>query len=538
MSLLTLRTAFSALVAIVFLNTALTFQAVWPTWWIRPSSALSVEIACLVLALALQVEWRGRFGPWPRRLVTIILLLLVLVHYGEVMTNSLFGRPLNLYWDIQPVPTVAALLVDAVPAWLLAAAVLSVIAGLACLATILAGVLRLLTFGLTEPAVRRSVAAVAMAGIGVFAAGQQPAWFATPVTALLAQQLGLAVAVVVAREVPSVGSGHSVSAANLDRLGGADVFVIFLESYGATVFQEPAHAEALAPDFAALDDALKTAGWQVASAFVDSPTFGGGSWLAHSSLLSGIRIAGEGDYRLLLGSQRQTLVQHFQAAGYRAVALMPGLKQAWPEGNFYHFDRLYDMAALDYRGPAIGWWAIPDQYSLDRLNRLELAAPGRAPLLVVFATIMSHMPFAPVAPYQPDWSRMVSTQPFDAAELAAALQQEPRWTDLGPPYLRSIRYDLKVLAGYLRERAPRNALFLVLGDHQPLASVSGPRASWSVPVHVITRNTDLLNAFITAGFRAGLRPSGPPLGGMHRLHWLLLAVLDSANPLSVHASGR
>ena len=128
------------------------------------------------------------------------------------------------------------------------------------------------------------------------------------------------------------------------------------------------------------------------------------------SLLSGIRIAGESDYRLLLGSQRQTLVQHFQAAGYRAVALMPGLKQAWPEGNFYHFlDRLYDMAALDYRGPAIGWWAIPDQYSLDRLNRLELAAPGRAPLLVVFATIMSHMPFAPVAPYQPDWSRMAST---------------------------------------------------------------------------------------------------------------------------------
>ena len=97
-----------------------------------------------------------------------------------------------------------------------------------------------------------------------------------------------------------------------------------------------------------------------------SPTFGGGSWLAHASFMSGVEVRDTGDYTLLLTQRRETWPKLFEAAGYRAVAVMPGLRSAWPEGAFYGFDTIYDALALDYRGPDFGWWRIPDQFSLAR----------------------------------------------------------------------------------------------------------------------------------------------------------------------------
>ena len=62
-----------------------------------------------------------------------------------------------------------------------------------------------------------------------------------------------------------------------------------------------------------------------------------------------------------------------ESDGYRVLALMPGLKQAWPEGEYFRFDTIYGEAALDYRGPAFGWWRIPDQFALARFDELPEA---------------------------------------------------------------------------------------------------------------------------------------------------------------------
>ena len=226
------------------------------------------------------------------------------------------------------------------------------------------------------------------------------------------------------------------------------------------------------------------------SAFIDSPTSGGASWLAHASLLSGIEIRDNASHAMLLTLSRDTLVHRFRQRGFRAVAVMPGLKQAWPEGSFYGFDRIYGEKALAYAGPAFGWWRIPDQFALARLTQRELTPGARKPVFAFFPTISTHAPFHPVPPYQADWQRMLGDTPFDAGPLETSLSRAPNWTRPGAAYPRALRYALRTLAGWLERGRPptgqRDLVLVALGDHQPPAAVSGPGAGQEVPVHVFT----------------------------------------------------
>ncbi|MEZ5583436.1 MAG: hypothetical protein R3F37_12450 [Candidatus Competibacteraceae bacterium] len=58
---------------------------------------------------------------------------------------------------------------------------------------------------------------------------------------------------------------------------------------------------------------------------------------------------------------------------------------------------------------------------------------------------------------------MLTTEPFSPETLQATLAQRPEWFKLGDAYAAAIAYELTWLAGYLRERAPRQALLVVLG---------------------------------------------------------------------------
>jgi hypothetical protein len=255
----------------------------------------------------------------------------------------------------------------------------------------------------------------------------------------------------------------------------------------------------------------------VVSAFVSSPTFGGGSVLAHLSLLSGIDIRDQDHYTQLMTLKRPTLVSAFKGAGYRTVAIMPGLRESWPEGAFYGFDEIYGAAGLDYQGPAFGWWRIPDQYSLAALDARELRSHPRKPLFAFFPTVSTHMPFEPTPPLQPDWQRALSVHPFDADSLQRALLERPDWTDMGKAYVNSVEYFLDTVSSYLRARPGSHLVLIILGDHQPAANVSGEGASWDVPVHVITSEPQILKSLQNDGFRTGLTPLRPTAGKLSQL---------------------
>ncbi len=522
------------LLSIVGLNLALAFQNVWPTLWVRPTVEIATELLALLLLLAFWGEWRGGVPRWLHRSTVAVFGLLILGRYADVTAHALFGRPMNLYFDLAHLPNVMAMTAEARSTGdlVLFAVAVCVVVTVVALCVWLA--VRTVTDAMQHSVRRRCVLAGVGALLAVFVVGRGgdiaavQKRFALPITPVYAKQAGFA-ARAVAGTVPAMNfmKGDVVSS-DLARLDKGDMFVFFLESYGAVAHKEAGLSGTVIPRLQRLEETLGLDGWQMASAFLTSPTFGGASWLAHSSFLSGLTISQNQDYQLLLSTRRPTMVDVFRKAGYRSVALMPGLKRTWPEGAYYRYDRIYDAPSLNYAGPAFGWWTIPDQFALERLYRDEVAPADRSPLFVVFPTIMSHMPFGPLPPYIEDWERLSDTGAYreDVPDTADGKRD---WKRLRQAYGRALAYNLDMVEGFMRHRSPRNAFVVVIGDHQPPAMVSGPKADWKVPVHVFTRAAGILERLEEAGLRRGAVPKGPSLAEMAQFHGIILKALHGGD---------
>jgi Sulfatase len=515
--------------ALALLNASLTFENAWPTLSIRLTWALSIEVALCVLAIVVAVRWFRVPSPVALRILAAICVVLVIGRYEDVTARSLYGRDINLYWDARNLPSVGAMLSSVAKPWLVAATM----AGVALVPLVIYLPLRLalgcVTKASEDPRIRYVLTVVAGAVLvlgvaqGLGAPVPDGLHVVKPVTAVYARQAGM-----FAYEISGAGLRALPPAppmrSDLGRVKGADVLLVFLESYGAVSWDRPALVEALAASRTHLDADIRDTGRRVVSALVESTTFGGKSWLAHISLLSGTEVRDEQTSVRLMSQRRETLVSAFSRQGYRTVAIMPGVRAAWPEGAFYGFDEIYDVARLDYQGPSFGWWNITDQFAIARMDAFEIAPRARQPVFVFFPTISTHAPFTPAPPYQPDWSRILTRAPYDDEELAHAWAQEPDWFNLGPSYAQALNYAHVTLGGYLRLRADRDFVMVIVGDHQPPAMVSGEHAAWDVPVHVITNRAEILDRLLQRGFGEGLRPGGP---SAIKIHALLPVLLDA-----------
>jgi hypothetical protein len=498
-------------VSLVLLNLSLSFANIWPTLGIRLTAALSLEAAILVLLL---VIYRARFGAPSARLlrsVGILWVVLIAGRYVDVTTRSLYGRDINLYWDLRLMPDVGAMLASVAQPLVLAAIVIGVI-----VVPLLVYVLIRWALGCVSDAAGDRWGRRVLAGLSVAVITVATAWHAgirmldrvevaeavTPAFARQARQLAYEMSGAGLRALPPAVPIDST----LAQVDGADVFLIFIESYGAVSWDRPEFAEALASSRAGFLTDIRDTARRVVSTRVESTTFGGESWLAHISFLSGSEVRDQDTNVRLMGQRRETLVTAFSREGYRTVAVMPGLQRAWPEGAFYGFDTVYGANELEYRGPPFGWWDITDQFALARIDDLVSRAASRGPLFVFFPTISTHTPFTPTPPYQADWSRMLTTQPYDPDVLDRAWSEPPDWLNLGPGYVKALDYIHATLGGYLRKHANRDLVLILIGDHQPPAAVSGEGASWDVPVHVIASRGGLVDRLLTQGFQEGLAP--------------------------------
>jgi phosphoglycerol transferase MdoB-like AlkP superfamily enzyme len=245
--------------------------------------------------------------------------------------------------------------------------------------------------------------------------------------------------------------------------------------------------------------------------------------------MSGLDVRDPDVNALLMTEHRETMATAFARHGYRTIAMMPGLVYPWPEGAFYGFQEIYNAGRLNYTGPEFGWWNLSDQFVLAKLDALERNKSSRAPVFVFFPTVNTHMPFVPIPPYQPDWPRMLTDNPFDDDAVARAYFNQPDWLDLGPSYVDAMNYTYEMLAGYLREHSGDDFVMILLGDHQPPAIVSGEGVPWDVPVHVITSRLDVLESLLAHGFRKGITPARPGLGKMHTLTPMLLEAFNKKN---------
>jgi hypothetical protein len=514
--------------ALVLVDAALTFENVWPTPAIRWQGELSVELAVAVLALAAATQVFGGVSRRGLRWLAILGVILMVGHYADVTAQALFGRPINLYWDSRHLTSVGAMLAFVAHPWLIAVAIAAVILIPLLTYLPLRWALGTIADALRDRRVRVLLGSAAVILIALFFLlppapdyEPRPLEFAPPVSGTYGRQVKLAVeglTGIAARSLPPQPSMQS----DLSRIQGADVLLIFVESYGATTWDHPQAVKYLAPERDAFTRDVYDTGRSLVSAFVESPTFGGGSWLAHISFLTGLEIRDDESNMRLMTQQRPTILTTFREKGYKTIAVMPGMSQPWPEGTFYGFTDIYDLFRLDYHGPPFGWWDVPDQYSLYKLDALAIAPQPHQPVFAFFPTVSTHTPFIPTPPYQPQWSKLGTSKPFDGIDLTYSWDQQPDWLNLEPGYLQSIAYAFRSFGGYLRMRPDRDLVMILIGDHQPPALVSGKGASWEVPVHVIASRPEILERLKQRGFRDGLTPQHPSLMKMPELTRVML----------------
>ena len=296
----------------------------------------------------------------------------------------------------------------------------------------------------------------------------------------------------------------------LTGLRGKDVIVAFVESYGRVAVQ----GSAFSPQVDAVLDAgtsrLRAAGFSSKSAFLTSPTFGGISWLAHSTLQSGLWIDNQQRYNDLVASDRFTLSDAFKRAGWRTVDDVPSNTKDWPQGtSFYHYDKIYDARNVGYAGPKFSYASMPDQYTLSAFQRLELAKPNRAPVMAEIDLVSSHTPWAPL-PHMIDWSKVGDGSVFDSMP-AQGQSPDVVWRDpnqVRAAYGQSIEYSLNTLISFVQTYHDKNLVLIVLGDHQPATIVSGQGASHDVPITIIAHDPAVMDRISGWGWQDGMRP-GP-----------------------------
>jgi hypothetical protein len=305
-----------------------------------------------------------------------------------------------------------------------------------------------------------------------------------------------------------------------------DVYLVFIESYGSTVFDTPEFRAALDGPLAQFEAAISAAGYTVASNRLVAPTYGGGSWLAYATLASGVRLDDPVLYSRVLASGRRLLPAYFKAAGWRAIDITPGSKAPTPEAKAWDFDREIYAGELDYRGPSFGSFAIPDQFTLERAGAIRAALGPESPVFTQIELVSSHIPFAPVPPYLADWTD-AGTYSGVPKSAWPQIYRQPDWARLAPAYMESLQYDFTVLRSWLCRRLRGNALVVLVGDHQPPAVVGGEGQSWSVPIHVLSRDPALVAPFLAAGYVGGMVPSQPgPHPGMENFLKTFLAAYD------------
>lgn len=291
----------------------------------------------------------------------------------------------------------------------------------------------------------------------------------------------------------------------LTGLRGKDVLLAFVESYGRSAVESPQYAPRVDPVLDEGTRRLRAAGFSARSGWLTSPTAGGGSWLAHSTLLSGLWVDNEQRYRTLVHSDRLTLNQAFHRASSRTVALMPAITRAWPEGSFYGYDKVYDYGNLGYEGSRFSFATMPDQYTLSFFQRTELDRKERGPVMAETALVSSHAP----------WASIPRLVPWNAVGDGAVFKDMGKGYDAPWPsgghmrdeYRKSIEYTLNTLVSYVETYGDDDTVLVFLGDHQPAPLITGAGASRDVPITIVAKDKAVLDKVSGWGWQDGLRPA-------------------------------
>ncbi|MFR0352472.1 CDP-alcohol phosphatidyltransferase [Streptomyces sediminimaris] len=296
-------------------------------------------------------------------------------------------------------------------------------------------------------------------------------------------------------------------------LRGKDMIFTFIESYGRSAIEDPVEAPGVDATLDARTKALAKAGFHARSGWLTSATYGGSSWLGHSTTMSGLWINNQNRYRTVTAGDGEhlTLTKAFRKTGdFDTVGVMPGVQKGWPEAKWYGLDKVYNAFQLGYKGPKFSWSTMPDQYALEQFQqRVHSRKPADGKSLMSFVILTSsHQPWAPIPKMVP-WDRLGDGKVFDAIHDAG---RKPSDIITSSPksqaeYGKSVQYSVTALTEWLERYGKDNTVLVFLGDHQPIARVSGDHANRDVPISIVAKDPKVLDKIDGWGWSDGLRPA-------------------------------
>jgi phosphatidylglycerophosphate synthase len=542
---LVLRVAITVLaVVLVWLDLVAPNRA----WQFTPAAFVRIPVEALVLVAVGLV-----LPPWPRRIlaavagalfgVLTVAKILDIVFYAEL------DRAFNPVRDWVSIGPALGVVQDAIGTKLADIVLGAIALGLLLLiVTITASAIRITTVAARHR--RGAVRSLAgLAAIWGLCAGLSLQLIAgSPVAS--ASAAGLAVAQVRATQAALSDPRHFVQATRspdpqaavpasdeLTGLRGKDVIIAFVESYGQVAVRGTSFSPGVDAVLRQGTTSLARAGWSAQSAWLTSPTFGGISWLAHSTLQSGLWVNTNQRYNELVGSSRYTLSDAFKKAGWHTVSDDPSDNRPWPPGtSFYHYDQIFNRKNVGYQGPSFAYASMPDQYVLTAFQRNELT-PGHKPVMAEIDLVSSHTPWAPLPTMVP-WNKVGNGSIFDPqpaeSEDAATVWRNPN--TVRQFYGRSIQYTLRTLTSWVTELDDPNLVLILLGDHQPNIGVSGAGANHDVPISIVSRDPSVFKQIASWHWQDGLLP-GPsaPLKPMDAFRNQLLGAFSTASPQAASA---
>ncbi|MFT5679277.1 MAG: hypothetical protein ACI8RZ_000181 [Myxococcota bacterium] len=461
---------------------------------------------------------------WGGRALLFGLAGLMLVEIDRLVGVYLMSHDPLFYDQVFLMRHFLVLLSDLWTVWWTAAAVALVAAG-SLLAVMLRRAVKALADGLPSLPPRVLPVGLAVLVVGTMLSTVLPKrtgpvrWISVEIAANLEKSVRIWRGV---RAAPEDSPYQAFSAVTLERR--PDVRFYIIESYGRILASDEQTAPRWKALLAEIEADLSADGWHSVSAYSQAPVSGGRSWLADGSVLMGMPIAYESLYRhlLLRVEEQPDMVDFFDTQGYRTVRLAP--KDRARPGieltNDFHFQQPLSFIDLDYTGPALGWGWIPDQHSLGVVEERLLEG---GPLFLFFHMVSAHIPWETPPPILTDWralSMLEGTLPEDRTDLTAeTLRQLKRYRRnqryivrsgsdalTMSAYFDAVAYDLEILRQHLKGDQ-RDSLIILMGDHQPPLVTRGETRSRDVPVHILSRDPELLKELSNHGFSPGLTPN-------------------------------
>ena len=318
----------------------------------------------------------------------------------------------------------------------------------------------------------------------------------------------------------------------LTGLRGKDVIIAFVEDYGEVAIRGTTFSTGIDTALRRDNASLASAGWSTQSAWVSAPGYSGISQMGHSTLQAGVWVNSVQRYAELIRTDRFTLSDAFDKAGWRTVSDSPADGDRWVTGtSFYHFGQLLNGSNVGYKGPKFSYATMPDQYTLAEFQRLELAS-GHKPVMAEIDLVSSHAPWAPLPTMVP-WNKVGNGSIFDPmpADSETPFTIGRSANTIRRDFSTSIQYSLQALTSWVTELNDPNLVLILLGDEQPGPPISTPgRASHNLPISIIAHDPSVFRQIASWHWQDGLVPGrSAPLEQMSAFRNQFLAAFSTAS---------